>query len=122
MKQPNKTKDRRYYSHKFDGCTLKWELGIAVHFLQIVHLAGPFHSGKHDSSICKGEEDKCDDKELQLKLGAEEEYMGPECKIPEGKFGIVGGAKAERCLLFLAIQIPKTSRNSSLELAANMNQ
>ena len=91
VKHPNKNKDRRYYSHKFDGCALKWELGIAVFMPQIVHLAGPFRGGKHDSSIYKGEEDECDEA-LRLKLGVLEEYVSLESKIPEGKYGIADGA------------------------------
>lgn len=90
VKHSKLNKDRRYYSHKFDGCALKWEIGVAVHIPQIVHLAGPFRGGKHDSSIYKGEEDECD-KELRLKLGVLEKYESLESKIPDGKFGIADG-------------------------------
>ena len=62
-KNPRLNRDKKYYSHKYNCCALKWELATAVHCRQIVWMSGPFRGGKGDGTIYIGEED-ADDEEL----------------------------------------------------------
>jgi hypothetical protein len=74
-------------------CCLKWELAVAIHQQQIVHIGGPFCGGLHDSSIYNGDLSEVD-YELFSKVGISGPYYPLEQKIENGKLGVADSAYA----------------------------
>ncbi len=50
-KHPTKSKDKRYYSHKFKQSALNYELGVFVFDDALVSLNGSSKASQHDISI-----------------------------------------------------------------------
>ena len=93
VQHPRYNKDRRYCSHKCATAALKWELAVAIHRQQIVHIGGPFRGGLHDSSIYNGDLSEVD-YELFSKVGISGPYYPLERKIENGKLGVADSAYA----------------------------
>ena len=55
MNDPEKHVDKGYYSHKFNHCAAKYELGISIFHSKLVWINGPFRGGRHDISIFREE-------------------------------------------------------------------
>jgi len=50
---PTKSKDKSYYSHKFNQAGLAYELGIAAYENRLVWVNGPFRASRHDVTILR---------------------------------------------------------------------
>jgi hypothetical protein len=50
-KHPTLSKDKSFYSHKFNQSGLDYELGIAAYESKLVWMNGPFKASRHDVTI-----------------------------------------------------------------------
>ena len=50
-KHPTQSKDKSYYSHKFEQSGLNYELGMSVFENKLVWMNGPFKASRHDITI-----------------------------------------------------------------------
>jgi len=50
-KHPTESKDKSFYSHKFNQSGLDYELGIAAFENKLVWMNGPFKASRHDVTI-----------------------------------------------------------------------
>ena len=73
MQEPRKDPGSKWYSHKFNGAGVTYELGIAIRSDRLVWVKGPFPASRHDITTFRNPEDP----ENSLKA-----------KIPEGKRAI----------------------------------
>lgn len=73
IQEVRKDPSAKWYSHKFHGAGLSYELGIAVRSNRLVWINGPFHASRHDISIFRNEDDP---------------ENGLMSKIPDGKRAI----------------------------------
>jgi hypothetical protein len=65
--------DAKWFSHKFNGPALSYEVAIAIRSNRVVWVRGPFPASKHDISIFRSEDNP---------------EQGLMAKIPEGKRAI----------------------------------
>lgn len=50
-KHPTLPRDNKACSHKFKKAAAKYEIVLSVHRAKVVHIAGPFKGGKHDTEM-----------------------------------------------------------------------
>ena len=55
-KHPTKSKDKSYFSHKFNQSGLNYELGISVYDNALIWLNGPFKASSHDIAVYRAPE------------------------------------------------------------------
>jgi len=48
---PTKSKNPKFYSHKFNQAGVNYELGISVFYNRLVWMNGPFRAAKHDITV-----------------------------------------------------------------------
>lgn len=52
-------KRKKWFSHKFNGPGLKYEIATCIHTGHIVHFAGPFRAAIHDITVFRYHMKKC---------------------------------------------------------------
>lgn len=72
--------NKNWYSHKFNGPGLSYELGIAIRKNQLCWINGPFQASFHDSKVFATNDGDVDDPVTKFRCGD-----GLKTQIPEGK-------------------------------------
>jgi len=80
-KKEVKELDKRYYSKKFDGPGLRYEIGASIRSPDIVWINGPFLPGNYTDLMIfrEGMKQSLDDGEM---VEADDIYRDPRCKTP----------------------------------------
>jgi hypothetical protein len=68
-KHPTLSKNKEYYSHKFNSSAVDYELGISVFDHRLVWMNGPFKAGKPDINVFR-------DKGLKERIPAGKRIIG----------------------------------------------
>jgi hypothetical protein len=81
IREPRKIPSTEWYSHKFDGPGLTYELGIAIHQQKLVWIRGPERSGKGDLQNFRAENGLKSKIPGGKKVVADSIYKDPVCAI-----------------------------------------
>jgi hypothetical protein len=81
IREPRKIPSTQWYSHKFDGPGLTYELGIAIHQQKLVWIRGPEPSGKGDLQNFRAPDGLKSKIPLGKKVVADSIYKDVACAI-----------------------------------------